>query len=97
MNQSFILIKPLVTEKSLAAQKLNIYSFEVSPKADKNQIRVAVETMFKVNVTKVRTSILKGVTKRTGRKRLPTKTQTQKKALVTLKPGQSIAVFEVKA
>ena len=97
MNQSFILIKPLVTEKSLAAQKQNIYSFEVSPLADKNQIRTAVETMFKVNVIKVRTGILKGVAKRTGRKRLPAKTQTQKKAYVTLKSGQSIAVFEVKA
>lgn len=97
MNQTFILIKPLQTEKSLANQKLNIYSFEVSPQANKNQIKVAVEDMFKVNVTKVRTSILKGTQKRTGRKRLPNQTSTRKKAYVTLKTGQSIAVFEVKS
>jgi large subunit ribosomal protein L23 len=96
MNQPYILLKPIMTEKTLAAQKLNCFSFEVDVKATKNQIKAAVERFHKVNVTKVRTITIKSVSKRTGRKRLPGKTTAFKKAMVSIKAGQSIGAFEVK-
>jgi large subunit ribosomal protein L23 len=87
--------RPLITEKSErgreAAQQ---YAFEVHRDATKIQVKGAVEKLFGVHVTAVRTSIARGKNKRVGRHmgRRP----NWKKAIVTLKDGDTIALFEGK-
>jgi large subunit ribosomal protein L23 len=85
--------RPLITEKSERAREENQqYAFEVHRDATKIQVKSAVEKLFNVHVTGVRTSIARGKNKRVGRNvgRRP----NWKKAVVTLKEGESIALFE---
>ncbi len=93
MNVYQVLIRPIVTEKSMGqASDLNHYTFEVALKANKQQITDAVEQLFKVTVLDVRTMTTKGKTRRWGR--TPYQTKSHKKAIVTLKEGDSITFFE---
>ena len=88
-----IVKRPLVTEKSERAREAaRQYSFEVHSDATKIQVKNAVEKLFNVHVTAVRTSIARGKNKRVGRNlgRRP----NWKKAVVTLKEGETIALFE---
>jgi len=88
-----ILIRPLVTEKSVnLAQKENKYSFYVDKRANKIEIKKAVEELFKVKVLDVNTAIVKGKKKRVGR--FTGLTPERKKAIVTLRPGDKIEIFE---
>ncbi|NPV91741.1 MAG: 50S ribosomal protein L23 [Firmicutes bacterium] len=87
-----VLIKPVVTEKSTNLLADNKYTFIVDRSANKIEIRHAVEQMFKVHVTEVRTMLVKGKYKRRGR--YEGYTSTKKKAIVTLRPGERIAIFE---
>jgi large subunit ribosomal protein L23 len=85
--------RPLITEKSERARESNRqYAFEVHQDATKIQVKNAVEKLFAVHVTAVRTSIARGKNKRVGRSmgRRP----NWKKAVVTLKEGETIALFE---
>ena len=83
-----ILEKPHVTEKSTVLQGIrNQYTFRVAPSANKSEIKKAVETLFEVEVAKVNIVRLPGKHKRIlGR---PGHTGPWKKALVTLREGQS--------
>jgi large subunit ribosomal protein L23 len=94
MNIAHLIKKPVITEKSLEAVKLNHYTFEVDVRANKHQIKQAIEDHFKVDVIAVSTTINRGVIKRTGRRRLPRIQSDIKKAIVEIKPGQKIKVFE---
>ncbi len=88
-----ILIRPLVTEKSVKlAQKENKYTFYVDKKTNKIEIKRAVEELFKVKVLAVNTAIVKGKRKRVGRS--TGLTPERKKAIVTLRPGDKIEIFE---
>ena len=88
-----VVVRPLVTEKSSAAfQDRGEYAFEVHPEANKHQIRAALEQLFGVTVTSVRTMQVRRKTVVRGRT-LGT-TARWKKAIVRLKDGDSIAVFE---
>lgn len=87
-----ILRKPLVTEKNADLQALGKYAFEVAGEATKQEISQAVETAFKVKVTAVNTVTYPGKAKRMGRRYLPP--HPWKKAIVTLKPGDKIELFE---
>ena len=87
MNLAHLIKRPIITEKSLEATKLNRYTFEVDAKATKNQIKQAVTEQFSVDVIKVSTNITKGVIKRTGRRRLPTMKPNTKKAIIEGKTG----------
>jgi large subunit ribosomal protein L23 len=88
-----IVIKPLVTEKSSAAYQLRKeYAFKVAVNATKHDIREALQKLFGVTVTRVRTMQMRRVEVVRGRTR--GKTEAWKKAIVTLKDGDSIAVFE---
>jgi large subunit ribosomal protein L23 len=81
------------TERStVLREKNNEYVFEVDKKANKHQIRLAIEDAFKVKVDTVRTAIMPGKIRRMGRNE--GKTPTWKKAIVRLKEGQSISMFE---
>jgi large subunit ribosomal protein L23 len=89
-----IIKRPLVlTEKGNALRESdNQYLFEVARDANKAQIRTAVETLFNVHVEKVRTMICRGGLRRMGRGHA--KTNNWKKAIVSLKQGDSIDFFE---
>lgn len=91
-NPRDIVKKPVVTEKSTALLEENKYTFIVDPRANKIEIRKAVEELFNVKVDEVRTMRVKGKFKRV-RNRWG-KTPEVKKAIVTLKPGSKIQLFE---
>lgn len=92
MNLYEVLRRPLVTEKNTTLQVQNKYAFEVAREATKPQIKAAVEKAFKVNVTSVNVVVVPGKTRRVGRQRV--QTHEWKKAVVTLKPGDKIQIFE---
>ena len=85
-----IIKKPVVTEKAVTGSQNGQVTFKVSLDATKPQIKQAVEALFDVNVTGVNTLIQKGKTKRF--KGLKAFRSDEKKAIVTLKDGQSIDV-----
>lgn len=87
-----ILRKPVVTEKSTALLQDNKYTFVVDPRANKVEIKQAVESIFKVKVEKVNTMRIKGRFKRV--RNILGKTPDSKKAIVTLKKGDKIEIFE---
>ena len=81
-NPHDIIIRPIVTEQSMAEMAENKYTFEVSEKANKTEIKKAVETIFGVNVEKVNTLNYDGKVKRMGRS--VGRTASFKKAVVKL-------------
>ena len=88
-----VVVRPLITEKTSAARVRGEYAFEVHPDATKPQIRQAIQDLFKVSVTDVWTSNVRGKEKRMGRGvgRRP----AWKKAIVKLKEGETIeGIFE---
>ncbi|MGM0600036.1 MAG: 50S ribosomal protein L23 [Candidatus Rifleibacteriota bacterium] len=87
-----IVIRPIVSEKSYDRMGEGIYQFKVARDANKSQIKNAVEELFEVSVTKVNTLNVVRKPKRRGVFR--GFTSTWKKAIVTLKEGDSIDFFE---
>lgn len=95
MNQ--ILVRPLITEKMTnISADLGKYGFLVNPKANKIQIKNAIEKKFDVHVVSVRTINHPGKTKSQFRKsgKFEGKTARFKKAIITLKEGEKIELFE---
>lgn len=88
-----ILIRPVISEKSVAQTERNNYTFAVARDANKFQIKDAVETQFKVDVLGVRVLTVKPKEKRRGR-RTPGMTAGWRKAVVTIAEGQKIELFE---
>jgi large subunit ribosomal protein L23 len=87
------IVRPLITEKTTAAyQSRGEYVFQVHPDATKPQIRAAIEQLFGVKVTGVWTSNVRGKTKRVGTN--IGRRANWKKAIVTLKEGDTIEIFE---
>jgi len=88
-----IIIKPLDTEKTRIQKEVsNQISFQVSPSANRIEIRKAVELLFKVRVMGVCTMQMKGKKKRRGA--IVGKRKNWKKAIVRLMPGERIEFFE---
>ena len=84
------ILAPVITEKATILSEQNKVVFRVAKDATKDEIAAAVEALFKVNVTKVNTLVVKGKTKRfRGR---PGRRSDVKKAVVTLAEGQSIDI-----
>jgi large subunit ribosomal protein L23 len=95
MHPYEILKRPIVTEKSnFQSDVLGQYTFEVDSRANKRQIKQAVEVVFDVEVDQVRVMIVPA--KRTSRYGRPDvrRKSAWKKAIVTLKPGERIEFFE---
>ncbi len=88
-----VIVRPLVTEKSTSLVGQGKYVFEVDLRANKSQIREAVEIAFSVKVAEVNTMVVKGKAKRFGRRQEKHR-PNWKKAVVTLIPGDSIELFE---
>ena len=88
-----VLIRPLMTEKSMQQKEvLNTVAFRVRPDANKVEIRAAVESVFNVKVTAVRTASYEGKLKRMGR--FQGRRADWKKAVVTLAAGHKIDLVE---
>ena len=89
-----IIIRPVITERSMAAVADKKYVFEVAPEAGKIEIKNAVETIFGVKVAKVNTINYEGKEKRIGAGR-PGRRKSWKKAYVQLTPdSKTIEMFE---
>lgn len=94
MNIYGVIKKPLVTEKTtLEKDAKNVIAFEVERTANKIEIKEAVEKLFKVEVTSVKTVNVAGKVKRVGRQ--VGKRSNWKKAYVSLKEGNNVDFFEV--
>jgi len=92
VNLYDILRRPLITEKSTSLQALGKYAFEVAQSANKEQIKQAVEKAFSVKVTAVNVMRVSGQRRKVGRREILS--SSWKKAIVTLKPGDKIQIFE---
>lgn len=89
---SQLLLTPKISEKAIYLAERGIFVFEVPSSANKIEIARAVETAFKVNVTDVNIVVSKGKLKTF--KRVVGRQKDVKKAMVKLKSGQTIALFE---
>ena len=87
-----VLHRPLITEKGTTLQAQGKYAFEIAGGANKHQIKQAVEKAFKVKVTAINVMTVPGKKKRMGKGIILT--HPWKKAIVTLKPGDKIELFE---
>jgi len=92
MEARELIKRPLVTEKTTKLMEQNKYCFLVDPKANKTQIRLAIEEIFKVKVKAVNTYNMLGKVKRMGR--YTGRRSSWKRAVVTLAPGSRIEFFE---
>jgi large subunit ribosomal protein L23 len=87
-----VIIRPVVSEKSYAGLEMNSYTFLVDKRANKTEIKEAVQSIWNVRVTSVNTLNRPGKTKRRGWTKGVT--ASQKRAIVTLAEGDSIEIFE---
>jgi len=87
-----IIVRPVITEKSSRLMEKNQYTFEVHPRANKIQIRSAIQELFKVKVEKVHTIKVHSKPKRMGM--YIGKSRSWKKAIVSVQQGQRIDFFE---
>ena len=85
-----IIIAPVITEKAAIQAEANVYTFKVAADANKIEIKKAIEEAFGVKVVKVNTANTKAKDKRVGR--YTGKTQTYKKAFITLADGEKIEI-----
>ena len=92
MNIHEVLLRPMITEKSTIMAEMGKYSFQVAPKANKVQIKEAVQKTFGVTVEDVNITRLRGKVKRYGPRFK--KRPDVKKAVVTLKSGDRIQLIE---
>jgi large subunit ribosomal protein L23 len=87
-----VIIRPVVSEKSYAGLEANVYTFLVDPRANKTEIKEAVQSIWNVRVTSVNTLNRRGKLKR--RRFTVGKRADQKRAIVTLAEGDAIEIFE---
>jgi len=93
VNAHDVIRRPLVTEKSnIGREEQNLVTFAVDPRANKHEIRRAVELLFDVRVVAVRTMNVPRKSRRVGR--FVGRKPAWKKAIVKLAPGQAIEFFE---
>ncbi|MBI3956205.1 50S ribosomal protein L23 [Candidatus Gottesmanbacteria bacterium] len=89
------IIKPIITEKSLALAAKGWYTFAVNVGSNKPQIAVAIHDLYNVTVIDLRTMIMHGKERRSGKRMRRIVKSDWKKALVQLKAGQKIDAFEI--
>ncbi len=91
-----VIVRPIISEKSMDESSRGKYTFEVHGEASKIQVAAAVEELFKVQVTKVNVLTTKAKEKRRGTKRgrIAGWTTPWRKAVVTVAAGQKIEFFE---
>jgi large subunit ribosomal protein L23 len=89
-----VLIRPVISEKSYGRMEAGTYTFVVDPRATKVDVRRAVESAFGVTVVKVNTMNRQGKSHRNRRTGVTGQRPSTKRAVVTLKAGDSINLFE---
>lgn len=94
MNAINVILGPIISEKSMNEASNGRYTFRVLQKAGKKDIKRAVEEKFKVNVLKISTITIKGRSAKAGVRRIETLQAPIKKAIVTVKQGQKISIFD---
>lgn len=94
MNK-IILVKPVITEKSMDRVRNQSYTFEVDKSANKHQIKEAVEKLFSVTVTSVRAMNRIGKEKRVGKTRRTSQMSNRRFALVKIGKDQTIEAFSI--
>jgi len=94
MNLTYLIKRPIITEKSLQLASSHRYTFEVDPQASKFQIKAAVAKIFKVDVLSVHTINITGKTQRKRGRRGFYQTPNWKKAIIQLPKHQTIDLFE---
>ncbi len=95
MNRFDIIKRPLDTEKlDRMRDRENKFAFEIDMKANKTEVKQAIEGLFKVKVVDIKTAIVRGKFRRIGRSE--GQRSNWKKAIVTLKEGDAISLFEGK-
>ncbi|HKZ76544.1 MAG TPA: 50S ribosomal protein L23 [Actinomycetota bacterium] len=87
-----VIVRPVVSEKSYAGLEGNVYTFLVDPRANKTEIKEAIQQIWNVRVVSVNTLNRKGKVKR--RRWTQGKRPNQKRAIVTLAEGDAIEIFE---
>ena len=87
-----VILRPIVSEKSYAGLEKNSYTFLVDPRANKTEIKEAVQKIWDVRVISVNTLVRRGKVKR--RRYTAGRRPDQKRAIVTLAEGDSIEIFE---
>lgn len=94
-----IIKRPIITEKASKMQASRQYCFEVTPDANKIQIKQALEQLFEVNIISVRTTLIKGKVKRRMTKKglMVGRKPQRKKAYITLKQGQTLDIVSGEA
>lgn len=95
MDLNNVIVSPIITEKSMELAKSGKFAFKVNISSSKSQIRHAVEGIFKVNVVSVATNIIKGKRKRVGQRRIEVRASPIKKAIVRLRSGEKIDLFDI--
>lgn len=95
MQQEDVILKPVITEKSMHDAGMGKFTFAVMKTAHKGTIKKAVEKKFNVHVVSLTTSIVKGGRKRTGKRMTEKVLSSWKKATVKLKKDEKIALFDV--
>lgn len=92
MDPTQVIVRPVVSEKSYVLASADKYTFRVHSQAHKTEIRQAVERLFDVHVLAVRTMTVKPKPKRRGY--TSGRTRAWKKAIVQVRPGESIPIFQ---
>ena len=91
MESSQVIIRPVVSEKTYVLAEAGKYTFRVNDRAHKTQVRQAIEQLFEVKVLDVRTAWVKSKPKRRGQ--TWGRTRRWKKAIVQVRPGDTIPIF----
>jgi large subunit ribosomal protein L23 len=91
MEATQVIIRPVISEKTFALAEAGKYTFRVHDHAHKTEIRQAIEQLFEVNVVEVRTASVKSKPKRRGH--TSGRSRQWKKAIVQVRPGQTIPIF----
>jgi large subunit ribosomal protein L23 len=91
MEPTQVIIRPVISEKTFVLAEAGKYTFRVHDHAHKTEIRQAIEQLFDVNVVEVRTASVKSKPKRRGH--TSGRSRQWKKAIVQVRPGQTIPIF----
>lgn len=97
MKKTDVIIRPLITEKSMSDVQAGKFTFQVAKFCNKYDIKKAIENTFKVKVVSISTGIIKGRKRRSGTRRVEVVKSPFKKAVVKLAKGQKIDMFEAGA
>jgi len=95
MNVNNIIIRPIITEKSINESGSGKFTFAVARYATKTDIKTAVTKVFNAKVTSVATRLVKGKTKRVGARRTEIREAAWKRAIIKLEKGSNIDLFNL--